>query len=139
MKNVFFKAMLCKMFPVKNGSRSRNRLIETACLHAGMLACYTPFVLVIIYVCRQSGTTKGVFSKAVSLPRAIFNTKSIINPLPCLNIFSVSGPPHYKRFSVMLARRSGGWFKNTLFVAAAKRQFNSFYTTKSVQRIIARF
>ena len=30
----------------------------------------------------------------------------------------------------MLARRSGAWFKNTLFVAAAKRQFNSFYTTK---------
>ena len=30
----------------------------------------------------------------------------------------------------MLARRSGAWYKNTLFVAAAKRQFNSFYTTK---------
>ena len=30
----------------------------------------------------------------------------------------------------MLARGSGAWYKNTLFVAAAKRQFNSFYTTK---------
>ena len=47
-------------------------------------------------------------------------------------IQSYTGLPHYKRFSVMLARRSGAWFKNTLFVAAAKRQFNSFYTTKSV-------
>ena len=43
-----------------------------------------------------------------------------------------AGQTHYKRFSVMFARRSGAWFKNTLFVAAAKRQFNSFYTTKSV-------
>ena len=122
MKNVFFKAMLCKMFPVKNGSRSRNRLIETACLHAGMLACYTPFVLVIIYVCRLCGTTKGVFSKAVSLPRAIFNTKSIINPLPCLNIFSVSGLPHYKQKSFFLAPSHGCVIQNraimryTLFV-----------------------
>ena len=41
-----------------------------------------------------------------------------------------AGLPHYKRLSVMLARRSGAWLKNTLFVAAAKRQFNSFYTTK---------
>ena len=44
----------------------------------------------------------------------------------------MTGLPHYKRLSVMLARRSGTWFKNTLFVAAAKRQFNSFYITKSV-------
>ena len=37
--------------------------------------------------------------------------------------FQKAGQTHYKRFSVMLARRSGAWFKNTLFVAAAKRQF----------------
>ena len=43
-----------------------------------------------------------------------------------------AGLAHYKRLFVMLARRSGAWFKNTLFVAAAKRKFNSFYTTKSV-------
>ena len=43
-----------------------------------------------------------------------------------------SGLAHYKRLSVMVARRSGAWFKNTLFVAAAKRQFNSFYSTKRV-------
>ena len=43
-----------------------------------------------------------------------------------------AGQTHYKRFSVMLVRRSGAWFKKALFVAAAKRQFNSFYTTKSV-------
>ena len=43
-----------------------------------------------------------------------------------------AGQTHYKRFSVMLARRSGAWFKKALFVAAAKRQFNSFYTIKSV-------
>ena len=28
---------------------------------------------------------------------------------------------HYKRLSVMFARRSGAWFKNTLFVAAVMR------------------
>ena len=42
-----------------------------------------------------------------------------------------AGLPHYKIFSVMLSRRRGAWFKKALFVAAAKRQFNSFYTTKS--------
>ena len=31
-----------------------------------------------------------------------------------------TGLAHYKRLSVMLARRSGAWFKNTLFVAAAR-------------------
>ena len=38
----------------------------------------------------------------------------------------------YKIGSERLARRSGAGFKNTLFVAAAWRQFNSFYATKSV-------
>lgn len=54
------------------------------------------------------------------------------NQEECKTAAQVSGLPHYKRFSVMFARRRGAWFKNTLFVAAAKRQFNSFYTTKSV-------
>ena len=43
-----------------------------------MLACYTRFVLVTIYVCRSRGSTKRVFSKAVSLLCAIFNIKSVI-------------------------------------------------------------
>ena len=37
----------------------------------------------------------------------------------------------------MLARRSGAWFKKALFVAAAKRQFNSFYTIKRVAHYCA--
>ena len=50
-----------------------------------MLACYTRFVLVTIYICRSRGSTKRVFSKAVSLLRAIFNIKSSIIQLPCKN------------------------------------------------------
>lgn len=57
---------------------------------------------------------------------------TILKNQECKTAAQVSGLPHYKRFSVMFARRRGAWFKNTLFVAAAKRQFNSFYTTRSV-------
>ena len=50
-----------------------------------MLACYTRFVLVTIYVCRSRGSTKRVFPQAVSLPLAIFNIKSFIMRSPCHN------------------------------------------------------
>ena len=40
-----------------------------------MLACYTRFVLVTIYVCRSRGSTKRVFSQAVSLLCTIFQYK----------------------------------------------------------------
>ena len=48
-----------------------------------MLACYTRFVLVTIYVSRSRGSTKRVFSQAVSLLCAIFNIKSSIMRLSC--------------------------------------------------------
>ena len=44
-----------------------------------MLACYTRFVLVTIYVCRSRGSTKRVFSQAVSLFCAIFQYKISYN------------------------------------------------------------
>ena len=44
-----------------------------------MLACYTRFVLVTIYVCRSRGSTKRVFSQAVSLLYAIFQYKISYN------------------------------------------------------------
>ena len=52
---------------------------------------------------------------------------------------NTAGQTHYKRFSVMLARRSGAWFKKALFVAAAKRQFNSFYTKKACSALLRGF
>ena len=39
----------------------------------------------------------------------------------------------------MLERRSGAWFKKALFVAAAKRQFNSFYTKKACSALLRGF
>ena len=57
--------------------------MKTSCRNR-MLACYTRFVLVTIYVCRSRGSTKRVFSQAVSLLCAIFNIKSVIMRLLCI-------------------------------------------------------
>ena len=48
-------------------------------LRKRMLACYTRFVLVTIYVCRSRGSTKRVFSKAVSFLLAIFQYEIAYN------------------------------------------------------------
>ncbi len=53
-----------------------------------MLACYTRFVLVTIYVCRSRGSTKRVFSQAVSLLCAIFQYKISYNAF-ALDCFKV--------------------------------------------------
>ena len=52
--------------------------MKTSCRNL-MLACYTGFVLVTIYVCRSRGSTKRVFSQAVSLLCAIFKYKISYN------------------------------------------------------------
>ena len=49
---------------------------------------------------------------------------TILKNQECKTAAQVSGLPHYKRFSVMFARRRGAWFKNTLFVAAAETLYN---------------
>ena len=120
--------------------------MQTSCRNR-MLACYTRFVLVTIYVCRSRGSTKRVFSQAVSLLYAIFQYKisynafalgadqkvqlAVVEPFDRLRNH-LSKPPYSVQWSLLI----GQPLSSILFRSSSAVQL-SFYLTKLIFTVCA--